>query len=466
MNFIQNLFTVNHDIIYFIYGLVFFVVGLAIALQSRHSSRLDLARNLTWLAAFGFLHGFHEWGDLFIPLQAQYLAPAIISVLHYVHLFLLVTSFACLIEFGVALLEPLKRKWPHFIAPVLLLIWLLVILFPLHIWEPDYNAWHNSADALARYFVGLPGGILAAFALRRHTLQRIAPFDVPQIVKALEAAGIAMALYGLAAGLVVPPVNFFPGNLVNTDSFTRYLVVPIQLFRALIGLAMADTTIRMLEIFDVETSRQIEAMEQQQILATERERIARELHDGTIQKVYTAGLLVRAAQNLAIAETPLASRLSTAVGVLDDAIGDLRENLSGLRQPLQPRGSFAAALKEMATDPRFSSLVEISLDLNLPEPDDLDREREAHLLAIVREALANSVRHSKARHIKVSANCTDNQLRLLIDDDGVGISPQAAEGHGLRNMRDRACLLHGELQVRRLEQGTSVLLQVPWKDES
>ena len=94
MNFIQYFFSINHDIIYFIYGLMFFVLGLAIALQSRHSSRLDLARNLTWLAAFGFLHGFNEWGDLFIPLQAEYLAPAFILVLHYVHLMLLAASFA------------------------------------------------------------------------------------------------------------------------------------------------------------------------------------------------------------------------------------------------------------------------------------------------------------------------------------------------------------------------------------
>ncbi len=95
MNFIQNLFTVNHEIIYFVYGLVFFMLGLAIALQSRHSSRLDLARNLTWLAAFGFLHAFNEWGDLFIPLQAAYLSPAIIQVLNYVHL-LLLAGFICL----------------------------------------------------------------------------------------------------------------------------------------------------------------------------------------------------------------------------------------------------------------------------------------------------------------------------------------------------------------------------------
>ncbi len=74
IEFIRNLFVVNHEIIYFIYGLMFFVLGLAIALQSRHSSHLELARSLNWLAAFGFLHGFHEWGDLFIPLQAEYLA--------------------------------------------------------------------------------------------------------------------------------------------------------------------------------------------------------------------------------------------------------------------------------------------------------------------------------------------------------------------------------------------------------
>jgi hypothetical protein len=94
IEFIRNLFTINHEIIYFVYGLMFFVLGLSIALQSRHSSHLDLARSVNWLAAFGFLHGFHEWGDLFIPLQAVYLAPGIILYLQYFHLLLLAVSFA------------------------------------------------------------------------------------------------------------------------------------------------------------------------------------------------------------------------------------------------------------------------------------------------------------------------------------------------------------------------------------
>jgi signal transduction histidine kinase len=466
MNFIQNFFTINHEIIYFVYGLVFFVLGLAIALQSRHSSRLDLARNLTWLAAFGFLHGFNEWGDLFIPLQALYLAPAFILVLNYVHLLLLAASFACLFEFGAALLESLKpRKWLHILAAGLLAVWTIIVFIPLRIRIFDFNTWFNTASALARYFIGLPGGLLAAYALRKHTLQRITPFNVPQIVRAMQAAGIAMAVYALATGLIVAPVNFFPGNWLNSDTFTHYLLVPPQLVRALIGLVMAVTIIRVLEIFDVETSRQIEAMKQQQMLADERERIARELHDGTIQKVYTAGLLVRSAQNLATAETPLAGRLATAVGVLDDAIGDLRQNLSELHAPVQPQEPFRSLLEKLVTDPRFSSLVDVALEVDLLASDTLTPERSAHVLAIVQETFANIIRHANARHILVTAHRLRDNLHITIQDDGIGFPSKVIEGHGMRNMRDRASLLHGHLVVERMEKGTCVTLDIPWKVE-
>jgi signal transduction histidine kinase len=466
MSFIQNFFAINHDIIYFIYGLMFFVLGLAIALQSRHSSRLDLARNLTWLAAFGFLHAFNEWGDLFIPLQAEYLDPTIIVVLNYIHLLLLAASFACLFEFGAALLESLQpRKRLHVLAAGLLAVWIVIVFIPLRLNIPDFTTWFNTASALARYFIGLPGGLLAAYALRKHTLRRIAPFNVPQIVRALQAAGIAMALYALATGLVVPPVNFFPGNWLNTDTFSRYLLVPPQLIRALIGLVIAGTTIRVLEIFDLETSRQIETMKQQQLLADERERIARELHDGTIQKVYTAGLLVRSAQNLVMAETPLAGRLATAVGVLDDAIGDLRQNLVQLHAPLQSQQPFKDALEKLVTDPRFSSLVDVALDLDLPASETLTPERTVHVLAIVQETIANIIRHANARHIQVAAHCVGENMQLMIKDDGIGISDKVVEGHGMRNMRDRAALLHGHLVVERMEKGTCLSLEIPCKVE-
>ena len=83
---LAEFFLLNRSIIYFVYGLVFFVLGFAIILQARQSSRLDLARSLRWLAAFGIAHGFHEWGDLFIPIQATYLSPQVMRLLYILHL--------------------------------------------------------------------------------------------------------------------------------------------------------------------------------------------------------------------------------------------------------------------------------------------------------------------------------------------------------------------------------------------
>ena len=465
IDFIRNLFTVNHEIINFIYGLTFFVLGLAIALQSRHSSRLELARSLNWLAAFGFLHSFFEWGELFIPIQAEYLAPWLVLVLHYFHLLLLAVSFACLYGFGLALLEPLKhRSWLHIGFAILLLSWVMLSIFPFRAWFTDFHDWHDAVNALARYFIGLPSGLLAAYALREHTFRRIAPFNVPRIVRALQLSGITMAIYALAAGLIVPPISFFPGNWLNTDTFTRYLLVPPPLFRALVGLVMTLTTIRVLEIFDLETSRQIEAMEQGRVLADERERIARELHDGTIQKVYTAGLLVRSAEKLAEQGTPLAGRLATAVGVLDDAIRDLRQNLNQLHAAAKSPEPLRDAIQKLATDPRFSSLVTVDVDLNLPAMCYLTPERTVHVLAILQEALSNIVRHAHARHVSVSADCQENHLRMRVKDDGIGLPEQVTGEYGLRNMHDRAALLHGTLEVERLVKGTRVTLDIP-KDE-
>ncbi len=464
IEFLRHLISVNAIIFQFIYGLAFFVLGLAIALQSRHSSQLDLARHLTWLSAFGFVHAFNEWGDLFIPLQAAYLSPQFIASLQEFHLVLLGVSFACLFEFGVALLEPLKHPARlHGTVTALLAVWFFVTFFPLHSGMQDHQAWYNAGNALARYFLGLPGGLLAAYALRKHTMERILPMNVPHIVRAMQAAGISLAVYAVAAGVLVPPVGFFPGNWLNSDTFAQALVATPAMLRSLIGLLIAVFTIRAMEIFDVETARQIEAIEEQQLLSAERERIGRELHDGALQKVYTAGLLLQSAKKLAATDSPLEGRLATAVGVLDDAIADLRENLGELHGPSASPVPLVQALRALAVDPRFGSLVKIGLEIDLADSERCTAERGGHILAIVQEALANAVRHAQARNVWIRAHRADHRLRLVVEDDGAGMPEQAHEGHGLRNMRDRAALLHGNLEIRRLPRGTSIVLDIPWE---
>src|SRR5574342_74038 len=183
MALVRTFFELNREIILFGYGLVFFVMGLAIALQSRRSSRLELARSLAWLAAFGITYSLYEWAELFAPVQEVYLSVRGIEVLHSLHLIMLSISFTCLFEFGVALLRPLGRgQWLHSVSAGLLGAYFLVMLVLLPRWLPGPHDWHNAAEALARYCIGFPGGLLAAYGLREQTFRHIAPLNIPHSI--------------------------------------------------------------------------------------------------------------------------------------------------------------------------------------------------------------------------------------------------------------------------------------------
>jgi signal transduction histidine kinase len=459
-------FELNRSIIYFMYGLVFFILGFAIILQTRQSSRLDLARSLRWLAAFGIAHGFHEWGDLFIPIQAAYLRPEILRLLYILHLILLALSFVFLFEFGSALLYTAKRRqWFHWLTAILFVGWLIVLFSILPSTISDERPWRYVANALGRYFIGLPGGLLAAYGLRHHTMLRIKPLNVPSIVRTLQVAGIALGAYALFAGLIPPPVDFFPGNVINRVTFTEFVGIPPLVFRSLTGMVIAITLIRALEIFDVVTQRRIEELEQNQIITSERERLARELHDGAIQKVYTAGLLVESASRLADSKSEIGARLERSVIVLNDAIADLRRNLSELHNgsPTTTK-SLPILLQEIVADPHYASMVDITLDADLSSNKKLAPIRASHVSAILNEALANTVRHAQAKNVEISARDQGVQLQIEIRDDGVGISPEPNASYGLRNMRDRARLLNGKLKFSN-DKGTIVTLTIPWVDQ-
>lgn len=459
---IRTFVQLNRDIIYFVYGLSFFVLGLAIALQSRRSSRLDLARSLSWLAAFGFTHGFHEWGEYFIPIQAEYLSAPAVDLLHALRLILLAVSFACLFEFGIRLLG--NRQSFRRLSAVnagLLAAWLLIIFGVLPGRVADVELRRNIADALARYFIGFPAGLLSSYALRRHTFERIVPLNMPHIVRTLQLAGVGLGVYALLGGLIPPPVPFPPGSLINAAAFERAFLVPPAVLRSLIGLFLAVTTIRALEVFELEMARRLEAMEQEQILLAERERLARDLHDGAIQKVYSAGLIVESAQNLVPGDEELGQRLGRAVSALNDAMRDLRRSLGDLSPP-PPAEPLKRRLERLSQDPRFKTFVDIQLDLDIPDSLELDPLKADHILAITNEALSNAVRHAKAGKVSLELSRENDRLSLRIEDDGIGMPGETPSGFGLRNMRDRARLLDGALQIEgRPGRGTRVLLEVP-----
>ncbi len=461
---ILEFFELNREIILFVYGLVFFLLGFAIILQTRQSSRLDLARNLRWLAAFGITHGFYEWGDHFIPIQGEYLSEPTMRILYLIHKILLAVSFACLFEFGLAVMPTNnKARIFHWQTVAVLTMWAFITFF-FFPGDPNDREWRRIANALARYFIGFPGGMLAAYGLRIHTLRRIRPLNVPKIVQMFRIAGLSLGMYAVVGGLVVPPVGFFPGNIVNTDTFTKFFNAPPLVFRSLVGMVIAFTIIRALEVFDLETERRIEQLEQQQIINAEQERLARDLHDGAIQKVYTAGLLVESAARIAEPESELDKRLKRAVAALSDSILDLRRNLSELHSHTQStQESLTELLQKIAENPNYNTMVKIFIQMNLPEGKAVSAVRASHIYAIANEAMANIVRHARAENVHINARDMGETLEIQIQDDGVGMQPDSKNGYGLRNMRDRARLLNGRIEFES-NKGVTTTLEIPWKD--
>jgi len=468
MDILATFFESNQSIIFFAYGLAFFIMGLAVALQSRQFSRLELARSLNWLAGFGILHGLNEWGDLFIPIQATYLSAPVVNLLYVIQLVLLALSFASLFSFGVSLLKPLgKLKWLSNAPMILFVAWVFITFFVLTTLYQTQMTWHHASSALARYLIAFPGGLLAAYGLREHAIRRILPLGVSSIYNALRISGITLGVYAILGGLIPPPTPFWPGNVLNADTVQMWIGIPPLVFRALIGFILAIATIRALEVFNLETERLIENLEHTSIVNAERERIARDLHDGAIQKVYTAGLLVRSISKFAQPQSEISQRTERAVAALSEAVTELRINLEALHKetstPIQP---LVDLLRSVAENPHYTTMADLKLDTNLEPGFSLSPVQSGHVMGIVNETMANIFRHARARHIHINAEGKDGSLRITIHDDGVGFMPGTSSGHGLQNMRDRARLLNGTLEIdTKPGKGTTVTLELPWKEQ-
>ncbi len=464
IDLLRQFFELNATLVLFVYGQVFFVLGLAIALQSRRHSRLELARSLGWLAAFGITHGLHEWALIFIPIQAAYVNDAVISLLQALQAILLALSFGFLFQFGV---ELFRERWPRLIVlPLVVMVgWGLWFIMPGLALSGEFETWHRPASIWARYLIGFPGGLLAAFGLRYQAEQHIKPLNLTHIYRTLRVAGLALGAYAILGGLIVPAGDFFPANWLNDARLVNWLAIPAPVFRSLTGLVMAITIIRALEVFDLEIDRLIEQMESENSLMAERERIGRELHDGAIQQVYTAGLIVESARRKVADDTVVGQRLDRAMTAVNEAIASLRAYMGNLRaQPTTV--SLVDGLRQQTADPRLTALMEVELTLDLPKPASLNPLRTTHVLVILNEALANAARHAQAHRVQVRATQAKGQFELTIADDGRGfISEPNGSGYGLRNMRDRARLLGGELTITSEPgQGTQVTLLTPWED--
>lgn len=202
-------------------------------------------------------------------------------------------------------------------------------------------------------------------------------------------------------------------------------------------------------------------------LYQERERIARELHDVIVQRLYAAGMQldrVRRRMRKRFAGTD-AIRLGEAIDQLDQTIDEIRATVRELRSP-EPEPGFTPSV-DLAESARGEVRIAGEL-LGFPptlelsgEFADLPAERADHIRAALREALSNVVRHSGASEVRVTMHRERGQVRLRVRDNGSGV-PQGVATRGLRHLAERAERAGGKFYLNSSPSlGTLVAFDLP-----
>ncbi|WP_169787645.1 GAF domain-containing sensor histidine kinase [Luteipulveratus mongoliensis] len=193
-------------------------------------------------------------------------------------------------------------------------------------------------------------------------------------------------------------------------------------------------------------------------LLEDRDRIARDMHDHVIQRLFATGLSLQAAGRLATHPT-VRERLDEAVEDLDRAIKDIRHTIFELHRAHAPQ-DLSQDLKVIVED--STDILGFLPDLQVNDDlTDLGADVESDVLAVVREGLANVARHAHAQHAQVALHRSPDRLTTEIVDDGKGLRA-SDPGSGLANLRQRATTRGGTLELTDSHgQGTRLVWSIP-----
>jgi signal transduction histidine kinase len=196
---------------------------------------------------------------------------------------------------------------------------------------------------------------------------------------------------------------------------------------------------------------------------SERNRLARELHDAVSQKLFSLVFTAEAADTLLERDPPAArEQLARLRALAQEALDELRSLVFELRPPDLEQDGLCGALRKHVDVLRRLQPAEIELDLDAQIDGDPVRHRE--IMRIAQEALHNALRHAGATRVAIRLHRADGRLLLEVEDDGVGFDPTARELRsthlGLTSMEERAQRLGGRLEIRSASgSGTTVRLE-------
>jgi len=473
-------------LVYFFYGLAFFSMGLLVALEGGRSSDIRLRKALRPLAGFGIVHAAHEWFLMF-----EYMGHINNeSTDSAFGLAILAFSFISLSAFGSFLLAntEVSRRLILLIPIALEAVW----VFGIYSFRDQYTgaALWAIADTWTRYTLAIPASLLTSIGLvaqqrafRRSGLIRFGR-------DALWAA-IAFGWYGLFGQIFAQATPLFPSYIINQDVFQNIFGFPIQLFRAITAIAAAVFVIRFLHAFQVETEAKITELQHAQLKESqqresmrgelfrrvvaaqesERQRIARDLHDETGQSLTAIGMGLRGlAGKISTRNKVALNNLQKLESLTADSLKELQRLISDLRPSHLDDLGLSAALRWYASRISELSAISVRVDIHGDERE-LDDALKITTFRIVQESLNNIIKHAQASIVNIHVVYDEKNIRINVWDNGAGFDLDEAKKRrtsrpslGLAGMEERAALLGGTVSIQsRPGYGTEVEAVIPYQ---
>ncbi len=484
-----DFFTSNIVLVYFFYGLSFFVMGLGVLIELGHSSKLDFAWALRPLVGFGIIHGCHEWFEMFMIIRQQLGQPVTATWLSILRIIALAASFLFMIAFGARLITgPGKPKVFLGMLLTITAIWVIGLLGIIFSPSSSQNRL-IAGDVYTRYSLAIPGALLTAWGLvlqRRRFIQ----VGMASVGRDVLFAAAAFGLYGAVGQLFSSPSIIFPSAYLNAQVFLRWFGFPVQVFRALMATMAAVFIIRTLRVFEVESNQRIadlrnaQLAEQQRLedlkaellhrtviaQESERQRIARELHDETGQTLTALGMGLRGMAEMIPANQQRAMEQANQLEKLAmDGVQELQYMVTRLHPPQLDDLGLLAAIRWYCNDVSDHTGITINL-VNHGKKPVLSEDIRAVVFRIAQEAITNVVRHANASIIDIQLDYTEDDIYLRVEDNGQGFNtdvitkkkPGKPTAWGLLGMVERAALVGGTCNIfSHPGKGTLIEVNVP-----
>jgi signal transduction histidine kinase len=303
-------------------------------------------------------------------------------------------------------------------------------------------------------------------------------------------AAVAFGLYGGIGQLFAGRSIIFPSEYLNSQVFLDWFGFPIQVFRAGAAITAAFFITRSLRAFEVESNRRIEELrdaqlaEQQRLVdlraellhrtviaqESERQRIARELHDETGQTLTALGMGLRGMSETILSNRNRAIEQANQLEKLaSDGVEELQRMVSGLHPPQLDDLGLLAALRWYANDISTRFGIKINIVTHGAKPQ-VSSDVRAVVFRIAQEAITNVVRHANATTLDIQLDYTEDLIYLRVEDNGQGFNtdlvlkkkPGRPTAWGLLGMVERASLVHGTCNIfSHPGKGTLIEVTVP-----